>query len=181
MSRSKQSPVFLLPEDEIALQAAIVAKHPHVRILDDSGPWPDANTPPVRASVTETGTIAGIWPSDLSPDFPTEVRSNGTVWGTGTGTGPAIQWLRSRVKSEGVLSAGRLATMLDPGTEAFVRSVFRILFRVTSNDLVRHHKPTGEHVRMPSYRIGPHAMEEARAGRLTLMDAALVLHPPWPQ
>lgn len=177
MARTKQSPVLLLPEDELALQAAIVAAHPAARILDESGPWPDASTPPVRASVLETGSIAGIWPSDLVAELPTEVRSNGTFWGTGTGTGPAIQWLRSRVKSDGVLSAGRLATALDPATEDFVKSVFRILFKLTSNELLRH-QPTGEFARMPAYRVGPHALVEAREGRLTLTDRALVLYPP---
>lgn len=176
MARTRQSPVLLLPEDELALQAAIVAAHPTVRILDESGPWPDASTPPVRASVLEAGSIAGIWPVDLVPALPTEVRSNGTVWGTGTGTGSAIQWLRSRVKSDGVLSAGRLATALDPATEDFVKSVFRILFKLTSNELVRR-AAANSPVRMPAYRVGPHALSEARAGRLMLVDSALVLHP----
>ncbi|MEU0882779.1 hypothetical protein ABZ345_29575 [Lentzea sp. NPDC005914] len=179
MARSKQSPVFLLQEDEIALQAALVEAHPHVRILDDSGPWPVASTtPPVRASVVDAGSIAGVWPADLVPEFPVEVRSNGTVWGAGTGRGSAVQWLRSRVKSDGVLSSGRLATMLVPETEDFVKSVFRILFRLTTNDLVREDRSTGSPVRMPAYRVGPHALSEARAGRLALTDSALVLHPP---
>lgn len=174
MARTRQSPVLLLPADEIALQAALVAAHPHVRIVDH-GPWPDARTPPVCASVTETGSVAGIWPTDLSPALPTEVRSDGTVWDTGIGTGPAIQWWRSRVEDD-VLSAGRLAATITPGMEDFARSVFRILFRLTTKDLVRHHQPTGEPVRMPAHRVGPHARSEARAGRIVLVDRALTLH-----
>lgn len=174
--RTKQSPVLLLPEDELALQAAIVAAHPHVRIYDESGPWPDGE-PAVREKVTETGRVAGIWPTDLFPELPREVRSDGTTWGKAAGLGPAIQWWRSRVDSDGALQTGRLAARIVPGTEDFVKSVFRILFRVTTKDLVRVHGPTGERVRMPTYRVGPHALAEARAGRIALMDIMLVLYP----
>ncbi|WP_434447753.1 hypothetical protein [Lentzea sp. E54] len=173
MARKKLSPVLLLPEDEVALQAAITAAHPDVRILD-SGPWADADTPPVLGSVLEARSIAYVWPTSLHPVLPVEVRSNGAVWGVETGK--ALQWRRGRVV-DGTLSAGTLGVVVEPELEEFVRSVWRILSRLTSNDLVRYHRPTGEHVRTPTYRVGPHALAEARAGRLRLMDAALVLHP----
>jgi hypothetical protein len=174
VAKKKLSPVLLLPEDEVALQAAIADAHPDVRVLD-SGAWQDADTPPVLGSITEVRSFAYLWPTGLHPVLPTHVRSNGAVWGSQTGK--VVQWDRSRLR-EGTLEAGALGVVIEPGLEDFVKSVWRILFRLTTNNLVRHHKPTGEHVRMPTYRIGPHALGEARAGRLTLMDYALVLHPP---
>lgn len=176
MAKKKLSPVLLLPEDEVAVQAAITAAHPDVRILD-SGPWQDADTPPVLGSITEVRTFAYLWPTGLHPVLPTHVRSNGVVWGSQTGM--VVQWNRGRLQ-DGTLNAGSFGVAFEPDLEDFVKSVWRILFRLTTNDLVRHHKPTGEHVRMPKFRIGVHALAEARAGRLTLMADALVLHPPGP-
>lgn len=88
-----------------------------------------------------------------------------------------MQWKIATLK-DGTLDAGTFGAVIEPDMEAFVRSVWRILFRFTTNDLVRHHKPTGEYVREPTYRVGPHALSEARAGRLTLLDIRLVLYPP---
>ena len=173
MAKKKLSPVLLLPEDEVALQAEITAEHPDVRVLD-SGPWADAGTPPVLGSITEVRFTGYLWPAALYPELPVEVRGNGAVWGAETGK--VVQWSRCRL-ADGTLAAGSLGVVIEPGMEEFVRSVWRILFRLTSNDLVRHHRPTGEHVRMPTFRIGPHALAEARAGRLRLMSSALVLHP----
>lgn len=174
MVKKKASSVLLTPEDEVALQGLITVAHPDVRIIN-SGPWQDADTPPVLESITDARFIGFIWPTSLRPTLTTEVRSDGTVWGVHTYE--AVQWELTRLK-DGTLDAGSFSAVIEPDMEAFVRSVWRILFRFTTNDLVRLHQPTGEYVREPTYRVGPHALSEARAGRLTLLDIRLVLYPP---
>ena len=103
LSKTEQSPLLLLPEDEAALPAAVLAEHGEVRILDASGPWASAETPPVRAAITDTGAAA-IWHPGIHPVLPVQVRSNGAVYGPEAG--PVVQWVRSRHR-DGVLTAGR--------------------------------------------------------------------------
>ncbi len=174
MAKGKSSEILLTAEDEVAFQRAIMAAHPEVRIVE-SGPWPEDGTPPVLESITDAKLMAFIWPTDLYPVLQTQVRSDGTTWGVHTGD--SVQWFRPRLK-DGVLDAGTLSVVIGPGMDELVKSVWRILFRLTTNSLVMYHQPTGQYKRQPTYRIGPHALSEARAGRLTLMDIRLVLYPP---
>ncbi|GAA1689927.1 hypothetical protein GCM10009745_38990 [Kribbella yunnanensis] len=174
MPKGKSSPALLTAEDEVAFQAAIMAAHPNIRIVE-SGPWPADGSPPMLDSITDAKLMAFFWPTDLHPVLQTQLRTDGTTWGTHAGD--SIQWFRPRLK-DGVLDAGTLSVVSSPEMDDLIKSIWRILFRLTTNNLVMYHQPTAHYKRQPTYRIGPNALTKARAGRLTLTDIRLVLYPP---
>lgn len=179
MARSKQSPVLLLPQDEEEVLAALRHSRPGVQILDGSVPWVSADSPPVCTSIAETGTIASIWNPEIFPTLPVEVRSNGSI--RGPQAGPVVQWMRSPVRDGGRLEAGRWAATMDdniaPEMIAFIRDIWKVLFRLTGNDLARLDLRSGDAILQPKYRVGPAALQLARSGDIELYDGQMKLVP----
>lgn len=178
---TKQALVLLTQEDEIKLAQALVAKFPEVKFLDFQK-WSDADAPPVCESVTDCGPTISIWNPLIYPILPTGSRSNGKI--SGPQIGPVIQWLRSREVRSGELQSGRLAASYSESTPAqmvdFVQSIWRILFRETSNKLVRVSlNADGVNVLAEErrFRVGAHAQEDALAGSLMLVSAQMKLMP----
>jgi hypothetical protein len=184
IARERATELFLLPEDEAALTEAIRREFPEVAFLDESR-WVDPVTPPVRGSVLECGSIAGFWNRELYPVLQGRRRANGRVDGP---EAEVVQWLRSLVRSPGVLHHGRWAYSVpataDPRMLDFVDQVWRILLSQTTN---RMRRASAEHPNAPErrFRVGALAFQQAAEGQLELAADALRLAPEigfeWPK
>lgn len=167
--------VLLLPEDEVALQAAVTAECPDVRIIDATAPWPamTTNRPPMRDSVLDVERTALLWIPEIQPRLP-QPRFTGRA-SRAPQAGRVVTWRRSLL-SEGVLAPGMFSAVvwngMDPRMVAFMSAVWRVLVRATSDHLVRWIDGTGQEQRMPSFHVGHHALAAAREGRLCLNDTA---------
>jgi hypothetical protein len=180
-STGRQIQLLLLPEDEDQILQAIHAKYPEVKLLAYTA-WADEETPPIRETVGDCGTIASIWNPKLHPRLSVSVGSNGSI--TGPGVGPVIQWVRSLEKNPGILESGRWAAGYDkerdPEMASFVSSLWRMLNRFTTNRMVRTKGPGLEGVAVaPEHRlrVGEKAAERALEGSLTLRSGAMYLRP----
>jgi hypothetical protein len=166
--------ILLLPEDEVALQAAILAACPGVRIIDAHGHWPGMTTsrPPVRDSVLEVGQRALLWDPEIHPRLP-QPRFSGSS-ARSPQAGRVIQWRRSLCSDDAVLHSGLFVAVLwhdmDPRMITLTSSVWRAVLRHTSNYLVRWIEGTGQEQISPSYRVGHHALAAARDGSICLND-----------
>jgi hypothetical protein len=182
--RERATDLFLLPEDENALAEAIRRDFPEVAFLDESH-WVDPSKPPVRAGVLQCGWVAGFWNQDIYPTIRGRRRANGRVDGP---EAEVVQWLRSLVRSPGILSHGRWAYALpagaDPRMAAFVDRVWRILLAQTTNRM-RRVSAADPNAPERRFRVGAQAFRQAAEGRLVLAADALRLAPEsgfrWPR
>ena len=106
--------LLLLPEDEVALQAAIVAEHPSVRIVDKHAPWPAASTsrPPVRGSMLDVEQTAVIWEPEIHPRLP-QPRFSGLARRSPQ-AGRVVAWSRGTCV-DGVLSTSVISAVVWDG------------------------------------------------------------------
>ncbi|MEU0880785.1 hypothetical protein ABZ345_19450 [Lentzea sp. NPDC005914] len=182
--KASTATILLLPEDEAALQAAIVTAYPGVRLIDAYAPWPGMTTskPPVRASVLDIERRAPLWDPEIHPRLP-QPRFSGLAVRSPQ-AGRVVQWRRSRCLDDGVLTSGMFLAVtwdgMDPRMVTLMSVVWRALLRATSNYLVRWIEGTGQEQISPSYRVGHHALAAAREGRICLNDSdpKWRLHPP---
>ncbi|MFD4602089.1 hypothetical protein ACFWPQ_29180 [Streptomyces sp. NPDC058464] len=177
----RQIQLLLLPEDEDRILQAIRGRYPEVKLIDYV-PWADEETPPVRESAADCGTIATIWNPSIHHKLPVYVGSNGAV--TGPAVGPVVQWVRSLEKVPGTLESGRWAAGFDkerdPEMASFVGSLWRILNRFTTHRMVC---TRGAGVDAPPvaperrFRVGRKAAERALEGSLNLRSGAMYMRP----
>lgn len=172
--------LVLLPEDEVALQAALAEVRPGLRFVDGTAPWPPRTEPPVRGSVLEIDTLVTLWDSEALPQLPRLRRGDTPL--KGMQAGKVVQWTRGSQSADDVLTAGWWAAVLkdgqDPQHVAFIDAMWRAMLRFTTNYLVRWVEGTGQEQRMPSFHIGPHALAAAREGRVALLTKVGRLYPP---
>ncbi|WP_285507416.1 hypothetical protein [Actinokineospora sp. NBRC 105648] len=171
--------MMLLPEDEREIYDAVLAVHPAVALVEDSGAWSKDDCPPVRAEVSDCRVNAMMWHREMFPQLCVTVSDEGLL--RGPSGYPLVQWLRSREKTPGVLSSGRWAAVFDSEDvemQKFVRSLFRILFRLTDNQASML-LPGGVTRAALEYRVGPRALGAARAGELRLVSgvAPMIANP----
>lgn len=172
--KDRLATVLLLPEDEVALQAAIVAANPDTRIIDATAPWPamTTNRPPVRDSVLDVERTALLWVPQIQPRLP-QPRFTGYA-ARAPQAGRVVVWRRSLRSEDGVLAPGLFSAVvwdgMDPRMVAFMSLVWRALVRATSDHLVRWIDGTGQEQRMSSYHVGHHALVAARKGEICLND-----------
>jgi hypothetical protein len=167
--------VLLLPEDELALQAAVTAEYPGLRIVDAAAPWPL-----VRDSVLDVERTALLWVPEIQPRLP---KPRFTGYATrAPQAGRVVTWRRSLCSDGDVLTSGMVSAVvwhgMDPGMVRFMSTVWRALVRATSDHLVRWIEDTGQEQRMPSFHIGHHALAAARDGRIGLHTSVGPLYPP---
>lgn len=182
--KASSATVLLLPEDEVAVQAAILEACPGVRIIDAEAPWPGATTskPPVRDSVLDVERRALLWDPEIHPRLP-QPRFSGLAVRSPQ-AGRVVQWRRSRCSDDDVLASGMFLAVvwegMDPRMLTVTSSVWRAVLEHTSNHLVRWIEGTGQEQLSPSYRVGHHALAAAREGRICLGDSdpKWRLHPP---
>jgi hypothetical protein len=163
--------VFLLPGDESLIEDALRKLHPRLCFIDQRA-WESVDTPPVRASIQDCGSVAAIWNPAVAPELRGHARANGVI--DGPQVGPVIQWLRNRT-GDGRLEAGSWAASVDPeqnpAMEAFAKDAWKVLRKLTSNKLVgggwvSRAVAVGPPVR--AFRAGPAALSAARNGELEL-------------
>jgi hypothetical protein len=175
---TKQAQLLLLPEDEVAVAAAILARYPDVKFIDHVA-WGSPSMPPVRELVIACHGGASIWSPRIYPNLPVDVRSNGTIMGPQIG--PVVQWLRSKEEPPGALSPGRWAASYSDSSELamvkFIGDIWRILFRETPNSLELVNVASGQCSPERRYRVGKHAYELAEEGALVLMGGRMALRP----
>ncbi|KJK49385.1 hypothetical protein UK23_13865 [Lentzea aerocolonigenes] len=179
----RMATVLLLPQDEAALQAAIVAAWPSTRIIDGRAPWPAQTTsrPPVRDSVLDVERNAFLWDPEIHPRLPTP-RFTGYAR-RAPQAGRVVEWRRS-LCTDGVLASGMISAVvwddMDPRMIAFISAVWRAVVEHTSNNLVRWIEGTGQEQLMRASRVGHHALAAARAGEICLgtTEEKWRLHPP---
>ncbi|MBR7839506.1 hypothetical protein KDL01_39995 [Actinospica durhamensis] len=175
---TRQAQLLLLPEDEVAIAAAILARYPDVRFIDHVA-WDSPSTPPVRESVVACHFGASIWSPRIYPELPVDIRSNGTIMGPQIG--PVVQWLRSREVSPGVLASGRWAASFTDSSAAamveFVGDIWKILFRETFNSLQWAGATLGRHSLERRFRVGKLAYKDAEEGVLMLKGGQMILRP----
>lgn len=182
--RERDVQLFLLPEDELAIAAAILREYPDVAFLDETQ-WVDPEIPPSRGSIIECGRIAGIWNRSVYPKIRGRRRVNGRVDGPEQ---EIVQWVRSRLGSPDVLHSGRWAysfpEAVDPAMVAFVDRIWRILFKATTNRM-RRASAVDPNTPERGYRVGASAFMHSAAGDLVLAANALRLAPEvgyvWPK
>jgi hypothetical protein len=64
-----------------------------------------------------------------------------------------------------------------PEMIAFIRDIWKVLFRLTGNDLARLDLCSGDAILQPKYRVGPAALQLARSGDIELYDGQMKLVP----
>ncbi|GAA2559985.1 hypothetical protein GCM10010435_34070 [Winogradskya consettensis] len=141
--------------------------------------------PTVRESILDCGRISGIWYQGAYPKIRGRRRDNGAIDGPER---EIVQWLRSQVRSPGVLHSGRWAysqdEFTDPAMVKFVDRIWRILSKVTTNRM-RRASANDPHSPEHGFRVGSSAFEQSAAGDLELAANALRLAPEvgyvWPQ
>lgn len=174
--RPRQTAIFLLPEDEQAILDAILRDIAGAVVIDSQ--WESVNTPPVRDRIADAGRIIGIWNRAARPMLSGHVRTNGRV--ETPYSDYVVEWQRSRPAAAGVLERGRWftsPTVSDvPEMTDFVRAVWRVLNRITTNRL-RRASAIDPQTPERRFRIGPAAYLAAKQGRLVLAADALRLAP----
>lgn len=178
--RTRAANLLLLPEDEVALQAALTEERAGLKIVDGTAPWPAKTEPPVRDSVLEVGTLATLWDPEVLPALPRLRR--GDTPNKGMQAGKVVQWKRGGLSADDVLGPGMWTAVLkdgqDPALVAFIDSMWRVLLRFTTDYLVRWIPSTGVEQRAWGFHTGPHAFAAARNGEITLESGFGRLYPP---
>ncbi|GAB2874407.1 hypothetical protein [Lentzea nigeriaca] len=173
--------LLLLPEDELALQAAIVAEQPTVRLVDERAPWPAMTTsrPPARDSVLDIERSVLIWDPSIHPRLP---RPRFTRPARRSPLAGRVVRLDRGTYVDGVLTASVISAVLWDGMKPEMVSLFSTVWRAvlqgTSGYLVRWVEGTGQEQRIFGMRIGHHALAAAREGRISLGDERMRLYPP---
>ncbi|MFK0250068.1 hypothetical protein ACIQUM_35665 [Amycolatopsis azurea] len=177
----KSTEILLLPADELLICEQIKIEFPDVEFVDERA-WKSPTDPPIRNTVLECSLTATIWPTKIYPELSTSVRENGVI--DGPQVGQVIQWLRSAVDSAGTLRSGRWAASnsisRDPDMVSLVKDLWKLLYRLTDNKLIRVPRVAGTaSVGVPERRcrIGPHALSAAREGQVALAMSSLILVP----
>ncbi|WP_238005272.1 hypothetical protein KZZ52_17180 [Dactylosporangium sp. AC04546] len=174
--RPRETEFFLLPEDEQAILDAILRDIPGAAVIDSR--WESVNTPLVRDRIADAGPIVGIWNRAARPMLAGCVRTNGRV--ETPYSDYVIEWQRSRPAAAGVLERGRWFTSMTvvdvPEMAEFVRSIWRILNRMTTNRL-RCASAADPQTPERRFRVGPAVYRAARQGRLVLAADAMRLAP----
>jgi hypothetical protein len=174
--RPRETGIFLMPEDEQAIVDAILRDVPGAVVIDSQ--WESANTPPVCHRMDDAGRTVGIWNRAARPMLSGRVRTNGRV--ETPHSDYIIEWQRSRLAVAGLLERGRWFTSLTvsdvPEMADFVRAVWRILNRMTTNRL-RRASAVDPQTPERRFRIGPAAYLAGKQGQLVLAADALRLAP----
>jgi hypothetical protein len=174
--RPRETEFFLLPEDEQAILDAILRDIPGAVVIDSR--WESANRPRVRDRIADAGPIVGIWNRAARSMLAGRVRTNGRV--ETPYSDYVVEWQRSRPAVAGVLERGRWFTTITaadvPEMAEFVRSVWGILNRMTTNRL-RRASAADPQTPERGFRVGPAAYRAARQGALALAADALRLAP----
>ena len=169
--------ILLAPEDEAEIFAAARERFPELQVID-SVPWASADEPAVRESPVQCGFVASLWNPSIHPHLPSEVRTDGKVYGPQVG--PVVQWIRSLEKTPGVLQGGRWAASFpstDHAMAEFVKSLWTVLTEHTSTDLARPGARGGDPEPERGFLVGRSALERARRGELSLRVGYLQLVP----
>jgi len=173
--------LLLLPEDELAVQAAIVAEHPSVRLVDARSPWPAMTTsrPPVRDSVLDIERSVLIWDPSIHPRLP---RPRFTGLARRSPLAGRVVWLDRGTYVDCVLTASGISAVLWDGMKPEMVSLFSTVWRAvlqgTSRYLVRWVEGTGQEQRIFGWRVGHPALAAASEGRISLGDESLRVYPP---
>ncbi|GAA1852161.1 hypothetical protein GCM10009751_05940 [Myceligenerans crystallogenes] len=168
--RKKHKHIFLAPEDEAGLEAAIYDAWPGVRLIDTATHYgkivPEINAP-------LDGKVAGIWNPDIFPTLAVRTREDGSSWTDDPHS--LILWGGCRPKSTDGIRVGWWSTFPSLGSaqaevdfRIFVDSCWRIMMRLTHGGVVAHTKSGIKE--LGRYRIGEVARERALAGELALWD-----------
>lgn len=170
---TKQVQIFMTPRDEETFSAALAEARPLATFVDDSS-WP-TRTPPVKGSIhlCESRHVY-LWDRGVVPELPTVPGFDGRV--AGPSSGPVIQFSRSILK-EDLLLSGRVAAgiyhhnPLFAEMNAFIKTVWRVLKKLTSPDLVAVAQFSGEVInpRVRGYLVGPDAVAWCRADAARLL------------
>ncbi|GAA2753358.1 hypothetical protein [Kitasatospora cinereorecta] len=155
--------IFLTADDEELLISAIKSRFQSMRIID-SIPWERCDLPSTRESIADCGKLVSIWNSDAHPVLPSEIRTNGKIYGPQVG--PVVQWVRSIEGSPGVLQVGRWAASVekaDAAMKGFVKELWRLLTLHTSRE--------------KGFFIGEGALALANSGKLSLRAGYLHVLP----
>lgn len=178
----KTSPVFLLPEDEASVATAIAGRFPETKIVDGVL-WPSAD-PPIRKTISDCEhRDVLLWPSAIFPRLP--VRQTHHTYFEGPLSGVVVRWTRNRLSNDG-LEVGAFSVGLDEDApkemQVFVKGVWNVLFKETSNTLVRNGdirlpEPSAKGKPDGRYRVGKVALTEALAKGLVFVDEVLRLTP----
>lgn len=155
--------LFLTSKDEEVLVSALKQRFQSVHIID-SVPWESSDRPAVREVIADCGKLVSIWNSDVHPDLPSEVRSNGKIYGPQVG--PVVQWTRSLENPAGVLQAGRWAASVsqaDVSMGRFVKELWQ-MFRLHVSE-------------EQGFWVGENALARARSGDLRLLAGYLQVLP----
>ncbi|GAA2797041.1 hypothetical protein GCM10010441_22790 [Kitasatospora paracochleata] len=78
--------------------------------------------------MADCGKLVSIWNSDTHPVLPSEIRTNGKIYGPQVG--PVVQWVRSVEGPPGALQVGRWAASVDQADASmagFVKELWRLL------------------------------------------------------
>lgn len=178
---ARQVQLLLTPDDEDRLVREIRSKYPEVKFLSNVH-WESPDRPPLRESVAACGDVATIWNPVIHPTLPVDVRSDGRIFGPSVG--PVVQWVRSLEKVPGVLDAGRWAAGVDRSRDAemasFIGSIWRILYRCTTNRMMRTAgacEGATEIAPERNFRVGDEAFKCAMENVLVLRSGAMYIRP----
>lgn len=173
--------LMLLPEDEVALQAAVLAEHPGVRIVDQRAPWPAMTTcrPPVRDSVLDVEHTALLWNPEIHPRLP-QPRLTAPPRRS-PHAGRVVAWRRGTC-TDGVLASTTISAVvwdgMKPEMVALLSTVWRAVLHGTTRHVVRWVEGTGQEQRAWGIRVGYHALAAAREGRISLDEGKMRVYPP---
>lgn len=174
--RPRETEFFHLPEDEQAILDAIRRDVPDAVIIDSQ--WESVNAPPVLGRIADAGRIIGIWNRAACPILTGRVRTNGRV--ETPDSDYVVEWQRSRPAAAGVLERGRWFTSRTvsdvPEMTDFVRAVWRVLNRMTTNRL-RRASAVDPQTPERRFRVGQAAYLAAKQRQLVLAADALRLAP----
>ncbi len=139
----KSLEILFTRDDEQVFSEKIRTIYPDVAFIDDVY-WP-SQTPPAKASIADCDSrFVLIWNRKMFPILPSLPRKDGTFHGPQSGM--VLQWIRSTVTGEELLS-GSLGAGFDPSDlrmKTFVEDIWKIIKALTHNDLVRVDSETRE-------------------------------------
>jgi hypothetical protein len=155
-SVKKRLQVFFSPADEAALSRELVAAFPHLAFVDDNI-W-ESPDPPVRVSISQCrANFVFLWNRAVVPVLPSRSRADGRV--DGPTVGPVVQFVRSRVTGDLLLSGSLAASSSDPEMLGFVADLWRVLGRWGVKKVRSIDPRSGATIlpSVPGYLLGPDA------------------------